>query len=81
MSETVILRVGKRGEIYTTKDVRGKVGIRSGGLVKATIKDGKLIIEPIPSIEELLESVIVKVKPEDVERLSERLQREMGIYG
>jgi len=81
MSEDIILRVGKRGEIYTTRKVREIVGIREGGLVKATIEDNKLIIEPIPSIKELLEDVVMEVEPGEAERISEEMQKEANIYG
>ena len=81
MSENIILSVGKRGEIYTTKKVREIVGIHEGGLVKATIENNKLIIEPIPSIKELLEDVVMEVEPGEAERISEEMQKEANIYG
>ena len=80
MSEN-ILRVGKKGEIYTNKKLREKTGIRPGGYVRAIIKDGKLVIEGLPSIEELLEETFVELTPEEAEALSEKAQKEMGIYG
>jgi len=36
----VILKVGKRGEIYTSKEIRGRVSIRTVGYVRAIIRDG-----------------------------------------
>ncbi len=33
-----MLRVGKRGEIYKSREVREKVGIRVGGVVRATVE-------------------------------------------
>lgn len=75
------MRVGKKGEIYTNKKLREKTGIRPGGYVRAIIKDGKLVIEGLPSIEELLEETFVELTPEEAEALSEKAQKEMGIYG
>ena len=76
-----MLRVGKRGEIYTSKEIREKVGIKVGGLVRATVKGGRLVIEPVPTVEELLGDVVVEITAEEAERLSEEVQREEGVYG
>ena len=80
MSE-VVLKVGKKGEIYTSKELREKTGIRPGGLVKATVEGRKLIIEPIPGIEDLVKEAVAELTPEEAERLSEEAQEEEGIYG
>jgi len=80
MSEAV-LKVGKKGEIYTSKELREKTGIRPGGLVKAIVEGRKLIIEPIPGIEDLVKEAVVELTPEEAERLSEEAQGEEGVYG
>ena len=80
MSE-VVLKVGKKGEIYTSKELREKTGIRPGGLVKATIKGRKLIIEPIPGLEDLIKEAVVELTPKEAEQLSEDAQKEEGVYG
>ncbi len=77
----VVLRVGKRGEIYTTKEIREKLGIREGGRVVAYIVDGGLMIIPLPSVEEKIKRTVLRLSPEEVERISEEVQREEGIYG
>jgi len=77
----MVLKVGKRGEIYTTKKVRTKVGIKEGGKVRAIVERGRLIVEPIPSIEDVIRETIAEITPEEAERLSEEAQREAGIYG
>lgn len=79
MSVGVILRVGKKGEIYTTREIREKVGIKPGGRVRAIVEGGKLIIEPLPDIEDLIEDTLIKLSPEEAEKLSEEAQREAGI--
>jgi bifunctional DNA-binding transcriptional regulator/antitoxin component of YhaV-PrlF toxin-antitoxin module len=74
--------VGKRGEIYTDEKLRRKVGIQKGGRVKITAVEGKLIVEPVVSVDYL-----IKMKPlasttvEKVEALSEKAQREEGAFG
>ncbi len=77
MSE-VVLRVGKRGEIYTTRELRELAGIREGGRVRARVERGRVIIEPLPTLEELIREPVVEVSPEEAERLSEEAQREVG---
>jgi bifunctional DNA-binding transcriptional regulator/antitoxin component of YhaV-PrlF toxin-antitoxin module len=79
MSEE-ILKVGKKGEIFTNKELRIKAKIKEGGKVKATMINSKLVIEPIPSIEELLHKPVFTIGTE-AEGLSEEAQREEGIYG
>ncbi|RLE98571.1 MAG: hypothetical protein DRJ63_07485 [Thermoprotei archaeon] len=77
----MILKVGKKGEIYTSKEIRQKVGIKEGGRVRAIVEKGKLIIEPIPTIEEVIRESIIELSPEEAEKLSEEIQKEEGIYG
>jgi bifunctional DNA-binding transcriptional regulator/antitoxin component of YhaV-PrlF toxin-antitoxin module len=81
MSEESII-VGKRGEIYTDEKLRKKVGIRKGGRVKATVADGKLIIEPMDTVEEIIRRrPLVSVSPEKAEGISEEAQKEQGAFG
>jgi bifunctional DNA-binding transcriptional regulator/antitoxin component of YhaV-PrlF toxin-antitoxin module len=81
LSETT-LRVGKRGEIFTTKELRRKANIKSGGKVKAKVMGDRVILEPVLSIEYLLKRPrLATLTPKQAERLSERIQREEGIYG
>jgi bifunctional DNA-binding transcriptional regulator/antitoxin component of YhaV-PrlF toxin-antitoxin module len=80
LSEDTLL-VGKKGEIYTDEALRRKAGIRKGGRVRAIVEDGKLIIEPVPSIEELILSPLVTVSPKKAEELSEEAQKEEGVFG
>lgn len=80
MSE-IFLKVGKKGEIYTNKKLRKLVGIKEGGFVKAYVRDGKLVIEPIPSVEDIIKKPLVRLSPEKAEELSIESQKEVGIYG
>ena len=81
MSEESIV-VGKRGEIYTNEKLRKKAGIRKGSRVKAKVVDGKLIIEPMDTIEDLIKrSPLISTSPEAAEEISEEAQREQGAFG
>lgn len=78
----VTLKVGKKGEIFTTSEIRKRAHIKEGGRVKAEVVDNKLIIESIPSVKELLQrKPVIKMTTKEFERLSERIQKEEGIYG
>ena len=79
MSEEVLI-VGKRGEIFTSKGLRTKAKIREGGRVKASVVDGSLVIEPIPTIEDLLRTPVFTMKASKAERLSEEAQKAEGVY-
>jgi len=76
-----LLKVGRRGEIYTTKELREAVGIRPGGWVRAYVEDGKVVVEPAPTIEDLIERSLAKLSPEEAEELSLEVQGEVGVGG
>ena len=47
-------RVGSKGELFPPKELRERLGLHPHTPVIYTIKDGKLIVEPIISVKELL---------------------------
>ncbi len=76
------LKVGKKGEIFTSAELRKRAKIKEGGKVKASVVDNKLIIEAVPSIEELLrEPPAIRTTTKEIEKISEKIQKEEGIYG
>jgi len=77
MSETEELKIGKKGEIYTTQEVREKAGLAPGGKVIATVDEGRLILKPKPTALTLLEKPRVNTKPLSPEELS-RLRGEIA---
>ena len=48
-------RVGSKGELFPPKDVREKLGPRPHTKVIFKVEGGRLVVEPIPSLEEVLE--------------------------
>jgi AbrB family looped-hinge helix DNA binding protein len=52
MSES---RVGSKGELFPPKGIREKLGLRPHTKVIYSMVDGRLIVEPIHSLEEVLE--------------------------
>jgi len=77
MSETTELRLGKRGEIYTTDKIRKKTGLTPGGKAIARVEGNRLIIEPKLDMLKLLEKPRINVKPISPEELS-KLRRELA---
>jgi hypothetical protein len=76
-----ILMVGKKGEIYTSGALRSAAGIRRGGKVRAKVVGGELVIDAVPSLEDVLRRPVSKVTVEEAERLSEEAQKEAGAHG
>ena len=47
--------VGSKEELYPPKRIRRALGLRPGVKVKYTLDGRKLVVEPVPSIDDLLE--------------------------
>ena len=61
-------RVGSKGELFPNKQIRERLGLKPNTKVIYRVKDGTLIVEPIPNLEELLEeTTIINVSPEQLE--------------
>ena len=78
MSESVVLVVGRKGEIYTTREIRERVGLMPGGRVLARVQDdNKLVIEPQPSAITLLRKPRIDAEPVNPKELS-RMRKELA---
>jgi len=74
------LKVGKRGEIYTTRELRKLAGISAPGEVIAIVTDKEVIIRKPVTLEELLErKPVLKLSFEEAEKISEKMQEEFGL--
>lgn len=47
-------RVGSKDELFPPKEIREKLGLNAHTKVIYKIKNGKLIVEPMPNVEEIL---------------------------
>jgi len=47
-------RVGSKGELFPPKDIREKLGLRPHTKVIYKIEKGRLLVEPVPTLEEVL---------------------------
>jgi len=77
MSETEELKVGKRGEIYTTQKIRTKIGLTAGGRAIAIVEEKRLIIQPKPTALTLLEKPRMNPQPLSPDELSQ-LRKELA---
>jgi AbrB family looped-hinge helix DNA binding protein len=48
--------VGSKGELFPPKEMREKLGLKACTKVIFTIESGRLIVEPVPTIKELIEA-------------------------
>lgn len=48
-------RVGSKGELFPSKEIREKLKLTAHSKVIYKIESGRLIVEPIPSLKEVLE--------------------------
>jgi len=77
MSEVVEGRVGSKGELFPPKDIRGKLGLKPHTKVLLHVADGKLIVEPIPSLEDLMSrEPLVTITLEEFRKFREELSRQ-----
>ena len=72
------LKVGKKGEIFTTKKIREALGLKPNTYVLANVVKDKLIIRKIPDLDELFNNFYAEVDWDEVEKLSEKMQRRCG---
>jgi len=47
-------RVGSKGELFPPKEIREKLRLHANTKVVYKIEDGRLVVEPVPSLEEVL---------------------------
>jgi len=73
----MIGRVGSRGELFLPKEIREKLGIKPHMKVIYRIEKGKLIVEPILSLEDVLkEPPEIEITLEEFHEFRKKLSRE-----
>ena len=77
MSEIVEGRVGSKGELFPPTEIREKLGLKPHTKVLLHVADGKLIVEPIPSLEDLMSrEPLVTITLEELRKFREELSRQ-----
>jgi len=69
-------RVGSKGELFPPKEIREKLGLRAHVKVIYKIEEGRLVVEPVPSLEDVLkEPPSVEVTLEEFHGFRRELSR------
>jgi len=69
-------RVGSKGELFPPKEIRKKLNLKAHTKVIYKIESGKLIVEPIPTLEEVLkETPTVEITLEEFHKHRKELSR------
>jgi bifunctional DNA-binding transcriptional regulator/antitoxin component of YhaV-PrlF toxin-antitoxin module len=68
--------VGSKGELFPPKEIRRRLGLRAHTKVIYRIESGRLVVEPVPSLEEVLkESLPVEITLEEFHKHRKELSR------
>ena len=69
-------RVGSKGELFPPKEIREKLGLHAHVKVIYKIEEGRLVVEPIPNLEDVLkEPPSVEVTLEEFHGFRRELSR------
>jgi len=69
-------RVGSKGELFPPKEIRRRLGLKPHVKIIYKIEDGRLLVEPVPSLEEILkEPSLVEVTLEECREFRRDLSR------
>ncbi|MEX2688965.1 MAG: AbrB/MazE/SpoVT family DNA-binding domain-containing protein [Candidatus Njordarchaeum guaymaensis] len=78
MNSIIKLKVGSKGEIFTTKEIRELIGLKPSSEVIAIVTKDGLLIKPKKSLKNFLRNckTLLKINVEELEKFSEELQEE-----
>ena len=69
-------RVGSKGELFPPKEIRERLGLHAHMGVIYKIEGERLVVEPVPSLEEvLMEPPSVEITLEEFRKLRKELSR------
>jgi AbrB family looped-hinge helix DNA binding protein len=78
--ESIESRVGSKGELFPPKKVREELNLRPKSKVIYKIDDGKLVVEPVPTLEEVFgKKPRVKITAREFYASRRRLSKEAEI--
>ena len=71
-----ISRVGSKGELFPPKEIRERLGLHAHVKVIYKVEEGRLIVEPVPSLEEVLkEQPFVEITLEEFHKHRKKLSK------
>jgi bifunctional DNA-binding transcriptional regulator/antitoxin component of YhaV-PrlF toxin-antitoxin module len=69
--------VGAKGELFPPKKLRDEVGLRPRAEVLYRTEEGRLVVEPLPALKDVLrEPAEVVIAPAEIRALRSKLSRE-----
>jgi len=69
-------RVGSKGELFPPKEIREQLGLKPRRRVVYTVENGRLVVEPVSTIEELFErSHVVEIDVDEFHEFRRDLSR------
>lgn len=69
-------RVGSKGELFPPKEIRERLGLRPHGKVVYKVEEGRLVVEPVPTLEDVLrEPMSVEITLEEFHGFRRELSR------
>ena len=69
-------RVGSKGELFPPKEMRERLGLKPRRRVIYMVEGGRLVVEPIPTIEELFARPrVVEIDPDEFHEFRRDLSR------
>jgi len=81
VQKRIELKVGAKGEIYTTGEIRRAVGIEPRTVIVAEVGEKQLILRPKESAEHLLEKPrfeVPPIGPKQLSKLRRKLAKDLG---
>jgi len=70
-------RVGTKGELFPPKKLRDEVGLRPRAEVRYRTEEGRLVVEPLPALKDVLrEPPEVVIAPAEIRTVRSKLSRE-----
>ena len=75
MSES---RVGSKGEIFPPKQIRDRLGLRPHTRIRYEVKEGRLVVEAIPTLQEVLrEPPAIETTVEELRSFRKELSKKL----
>ena len=71
-------RVGSKGEIFPPKEIREKLGLRPRTRIKYEVKEGRLVVEAIPTLQEVMkETPAVETTVDEFKKFRKELSKKL----
>ena len=68
--------MGSKGELFPPKEIREKLGLQACTRIIYKIEQGRLIVEPVPSLKEVLqEKPIIEITLEEFHKQRQNLSK------